>query len=121
MNRIKLLQSQGVKFTMIIPARGYSAGSYIFMMGDERIMYDGAKLMWHTITGQAKHDSRLFRNDEQKGVMLDLDNFVVQQFRNKFPHIKEEWIQSTFFNSGMTYMTALEAKLMGICTKIIKN
>ncbi len=117
-SRIKLLQSQGVKFTMIVPAKAYSAGSFIFMMGDERIMHSGAKLMWHTSYAQAKHSNKRVHPDAKKP-WLHCDNWIVEEFRKQFPHITEEWIQSTFFNSGPTWQTAIEAKLMGICTKIV--
>ena len=120
MNRIDTLQKQGVKFTTYITAHGQSAGSYIFMMGDERIMNNGAVTMWHTMTGQMKSAGK-YIPDNRRQYMLYMDEYVVNKFRERFPHIKEVWIQETFWNSGMSFMTATSAKLMGIATKIINN
>lgn len=117
-NRIETLQRQGVKFTMIVPGNAFSAGSYIFMMGDERIMYRGSYLMWHTISGQAKHDGRAIP-ESRKELLVGLDTYIVNKFKEQFPFITDEWVDSTFWNSGMTWQSALSAKLMGICTKII--
>jgi ATP-dependent protease ClpP protease subunit len=118
MNRIELLQSQGVKFTMIVPGKGFSAGSYIFMMGDERIMYRGSFLMWHTITGQAKFNEKTIA-ETHESLIRGLDEYVVGKFVELFPHITKEWVDSTFWNSGMTWQTAEQALLMGIATKIV--
>jgi len=118
MNRIETLQKQGVKFTTYIAGNGHSAGSYIFMMGDERLMNRGSVMMWHTITGQSKFDSKIIP-EQRREFLLYMDNYVVNKFRERFPHIKEEWIKETFWNSGMTFMTAKAAKHMGIATRIV--
>jgi len=120
MNWIEILQARGVKFTMIVPGHGFSAGSYMFMMGDERIMYRGSHLMWHTMSGQLKTDGTwwtipIYRH----GYMLGMDKYVVGMFTKRFPHLTDEWVESTFWNSGMTFMSAEQALLMGIATKII--
>ena len=120
MNRIETLQKQGVKFTTYITGHGHSAGSYIFMMGDERIVNNGSVMMWHTMNGQLKHDNRKIP-EERQAYMLYMDEYVVNKFRERFPHIKEEWIKETFWDSGMSFMTATSAKLMGIATKIVNN
>ena len=120
MNRIETLQKQGVKFTTYITGHGHSAGSYIFMMGDERIVNNGSVMMWHTMNGQLKHDNRKIP-EERQAYMLYMEEDVVNKFGEGFPHIKEEWIQETFWNSGMSFMTATSAKLMGIATKIVNN
>lgn len=118
MNRIEILQAEGVRFKMIVPGNGFSAGSYIFMMGDERIMYRGAQLMWHTITGQMKSVGRVIP-EESRQMSLNLDMYVVEKFEELFPYITKEWIHHAFWNSGMTWMTSEQALLMGIATKII--
>ena len=121
MNRIIMLKKQGVKFTMIVGGHGFSAGAYIFMMGDERIMYRGSNLMWHMMKGQMQTDGNWNRVtiQERKSMLERMDNFVVNTFRKQFPHIKEVWIQETFWNSGMSWMTCEQALLMGIATKIM--
>lgn len=119
-NWIEILQARGVKFTMIVPGNGFSAGSYMFMMGDERIMYRGSHLMWHTITGQIKSDGNWWKIPTSRhGFMLGMDKYIVGMFTKRFPHITDEWVESTFWNSGMTFMSAEQALLMGIATKII--
>jgi ATP-dependent protease ClpP protease subunit len=118
MNRIEILQDQGVKFRFIVPAKAFSAGAYMFMMGDERIMHRGSQLMWHTMTGQSDHD-KVFVKEDSVILRKNWDNFVYDKFRELFPHLDKVWVDEIFWNSGMSWMTAEQALLMGIATKII--
>lgn len=121
MNHIKMLQQEhGFRFTMIVTGGAHSAGSYLFMMGDERIIYRGGTLMWHTIFGQLNARDLWTRiNDEQREYIQLLDNFVVNTFKELFPYITDEWIDETFWNTDMTWMTAEEALKLGIATRIL--
>ena len=122
MNRIDTMQKAGVKFTMYITGHGFSAGSYIFMMGDERIMNRGSHLMWHTITGQIEADGKMYQLDKypsRKAMLIGMDQYVVGMFEKRFPHVTKEWVHSTFWNSGRTFQSAQSALLMGIATKIV--
>ena len=118
MTRMEQLQKQGVKFTTQIMGHGFSAGAYIFMMGDERIMGSGANLMWHTMTGQTKFDSRTIPASSIE-LVHNMDVWVVGMFMKRFPHIEMEWIYETFWNSGRTWQTAKSALQMGIATKVL--
>ena len=118
MTRMEQLQKQGVKFTTQIMGHGYSAGAYIFMMGDERILGSGANLMWHTMTGVAKESGRTIPADRIK-LISEMDHWVVGMFEKRFPHITKEWIQRAFWDENLTWMNAKEARLMGIATKVL--
>jgi ATP-dependent protease ClpP protease subunit len=117
-HRIKDLQKQGVKFTMIVKAKAFSAGSYLFMMGDERIMYNGSLLMWHTVNGKRVWYKKA--RSEERGVVFDtIDNFIVGEFEKKFPDIPKEKVNHWFWNTDLTWMTSTEALLWGIATQVI--
>jgi len=117
-HRMKELQAQGVTFTTIVGGKAFSAGSYIFMMGDRRIMYGGTNLMWHTVKGQFKIKGRAWPTD--RGVVIsNMDNFVVETFSQRFPDIDKKHIYEWFWNTDMTYMSATEALLWGIATEVI--
>ena len=118
MHHIKALQKEGVKFTMIVQTKAMSAGSYIFMMGDRRIMYGHTNLMWHTIQGQLLVKGK--KLDGTRGVVIkNLDDFVVSEFERRFPHIDKALINEWFWNTDMTYMGAMDALLYGIATDVI--
>jgi len=118
LHRINELQEQGVKFTMICQTKALSAGSYIFMMGDERIMYTGTSLMWHTVRGQFKKKGKAWSTE--KGIVItQLDNVVVGYFEKRFPHIDKALIYEWFWNTDTTYMGATEALLHGIATDVV--
>jgi ATP-dependent protease ClpP protease subunit len=118
LHHIKDMQRKGVKFTMIVQTKAMSAGAYMFMMGDKRIMYTGTSLMWHTIRGQFKKKKQDWST--VRGVVAaNLDNFVVSEFERRFPHIDKVHINEWFWNTDMTFMGATEALLWGIATDVI--
>jgi len=118
MTHMQRMQAKGVKFTTISLGNAFSAGAYIFMMGDERILGSGANLMWHTITGVAKESGRTIPADRIK-LISDMDHWVVGMFEKRFPNISKEWIQRAFWDENLTWMNAKEALLMGIATAVI--
>jgi ATP-dependent protease ClpP protease subunit len=119
MTRMAELQKQGVKFTTMVMGHGFSAGSYIFMMGDERIMGSGANLMWHTMSGVAKVTGRMIPQDRIK-MITEMDHWVVEMFEKRFPNIPKEWIQRAFWDENLTWMSAKEALFFGIATRVLK-
>jgi len=118
MSRMEQLQKQGVKFTTIVMGNAFSAGAYIFMMGDERIMGPGANLMWHTMTGAVEATGREVPKDRVK-LISDMDHWVVGMFEKRFPYITKVWIKEAFWYTNYTWMNAIEARLMGIATKVL--
>jgi ATP-dependent protease ClpP protease subunit len=53
MNMILEMKVEGHTFTTISYGRAMSAGTYIWLMGDTRILYSGTSLLWHDLMGQA--------------------------------------------------------------------
>ena len=120
MNRIKELKAKGVKFTTVVYAKAFSAGSYIFMMGDERVMYDGSMLMWHTMRGQLKHDNKWNYFDENRKKMFNIwDDFVTKAFGRELSMLSPLERQELMEDSGMSWMSARDAYLKGVATKVI--
>lgn len=54
MNYIRFMKSRGYRFRGTVFSHALSGGSYIFVMCDERIMYPGAQLMFHSLQIQYK-------------------------------------------------------------------
>jgi len=105
-------------YTLIILTNGGCGYNTVAIMNRiETLQKQGVKFTTY-ITGQAKFDSKIIK-EERREYLLYMDEYVVNKFRERFPHIKEEWIKETFWNSGMTFMTAKTAKLMGIATRIV--
>ena len=52
-NRIKAMKKTGVTFTTFTESKALSAGGFIFIHGDKRVVIRGASLMFHTMLQQA--------------------------------------------------------------------
>jgi ATP-dependent protease ClpP protease subunit len=52
-NRMHELKERGCTFTTTTYAKAFSAGAYLWLEGDNRVIYEGATLMFHTIMQQA--------------------------------------------------------------------
>lgn len=54
MTRINEMKKRNIKFTTVNSTKALSAGAYLFLMGDERIAYEGSTFMFHTMMQQVK-------------------------------------------------------------------
>lgn len=118
-NRIEELKKRGVTFTTETYGWASSAGSYLFLMGDERIAHSGAEFLWHTMemANSHKHD---MLPPSQKSSYERMDRYVTQKFRD-VTGISEQLIRYFLYNKNQRaiYMSAEEAKFYGIVTKLV--
>jgi ATP-dependent protease ClpP protease subunit len=123
MQRIEEMQSRGIKVITETYSKGYSAGSFIFAMGDVRIMHPGSSLMWHTITGQAYADGRedaLKSNPAHYNLLTQMDHHVINKMKEKHPQVGDDVWNYLLLNSGMSFMFPEAACDLGIATTCIQ-
>ena len=111
-NRILELKAKGVRFTTETYSTASSAGSYIFMMGDERIMHKGSVLMWHTMEAQGGH--------RYKEWQKRCDNFIRKMFK-RITGFSDKLVHAWLDSGKAQWMSCETAYNVGIATKIISN
>jgi ATP-dependent protease ClpP protease subunit len=84
-NRIHELKKKGCFFETRVYSSAMSAGSYIWLEGDRRVIYEGATLMFHTMLQQLTPDRKeQIREDGKARVisMLErLDRYIAKRFK----------------------------------------
>lgn len=127
MNRIAELRNKG--FIITTEAYGYtlSGGVFIFIMGDIRIIHNGASIMFHG-SGVNKYKKR----DSLRTLVLtgksDLEQHVIDSFQlidNKYKKelleqtlMTEEDIKKWMYTLNYNFMSAKEAIRLGIATEL---
>jgi ATP-dependent protease ClpP protease subunit len=130
-NRILDLKDRGCTITTIVQGQALSAGTYIFMMGDERIAYEGATFMTHLILQQRPraYANEMRKSSREAAVKISqverMDRYIEARFRKVvgdkmsekaiqyFLHgTKEEDIKSQYFSARTAYN-------MGVATQFI--
>jgi ATP-dependent protease ClpP protease subunit len=126
-NRIEELQTQGAHITTEIIGYGFSAGSFFFLLGDERIVHKGAILMFHGAgmqQGFTRMDAKKACNTEGQETLCDvltmLDDNVFNLLRNK-TFMEEKDIQHWMYHEDFNFMSAEEAYKLNVATTIICN
>lgn len=126
MQRIMELQRQGVKITTEVYSKAYSAGAFIFMMGDTRIMHESSTLMWHTMIGQMTHDYREFPSSpksklfDTKEMMVGLDEWVFERTKMVMPNVDPMTLETMLLYSGMTFLMAETANELGMVDELVR-
>jgi ATP-dependent protease ClpP protease subunit len=120
MNRMAEMQNNGIKFTTTIYGAGMSAGTYIWLMGDERIVHEGATLMFHSMIAQLGEYQRqsLQESDPVKYNMLErVDGYIADRLRDVgwTESAIEHWMEG----GKMQFMSAETAYNIGLATKYV--
>jgi len=130
-NRILDLKDRGCTFTTIVQAKAFSAGGYIFLMGDERIVYEGSFLMYHTMMQQATKATvkraRAFNRDIaiKTSMIESMDEYIEARFRKVVgDRMSENTIQYFLHgtkeeDTSAQFMSALTAFNTGVATHYI--
>ena len=120
MNRMLEMQREGVTFTTVTYGAAMSAGTYIFMMGDERIIHEGAYLLFHTIQAQAP--AHIWANVDPKirNMVESWDNYIRRQFQ-KVTGMSDKSVHYWMDSGESQPMSALTAYNVGVATKYIPN
>ena len=129
-NRIKAMKKNGVTFTTFTETKAFSAGGYIFLMGDRRVIVDGAHLMFHTMMQQMEDwqaEQARKTNPSTIAMIEGMDEWIGQRFRevtgctetvaNYF--LKGEMPDGSRVAEGAQFMSALTAYNMNIATHYI--
>lgn len=129
-NRILDLKDRGCTITTIAQGQALSAGSYIFLMGDERIAYEGASFMTHTMVQQnLKSVTEEARENRGKAIRISqverMDRFIEARFRKVVGNkCSEKMIQYLLYgtkdeDTKDQYFSALTAYNIGVATQFI--
>lgn len=123
-NRIQYLQSQGAHITTEIIGYGMSAGTVVFLLGDERIVHTGAVLMLHgagvTAYGErygCKSDFPDTAPDGMKEVLCMVDANFKELLLEK-TDLTDEEVDKWLYGQDFNYMTAQEAFDLNLATTI---
>lgn len=124
MSRIKELQLEGVKIDTEVYSKAYSAGFFIWLMGQERIMHEGATLMVHTMRAQAEYTYKRAAEDliplERYRLFELLDEKVVELAMTVLKDIPcPETLRTALLYTGMTWVSAQEAYELEWATQYI--
>ena len=117
-NRIRELQKRGVTFTTKLYGCGMSAGSFIFMLGNERIVYEDATLMFHTTRAQMSEFEWANMPPVLRTTMERWDN----RFRSilkKLTGMSDKSVAYWMDGGKAQFMSAKTAYNVGIATKYI--
>jgi ATP-dependent protease ClpP protease subunit len=123
-NRIQELQAQGAYITTETYGIAFSAGSYLFLTGDERIIHSGAGLMFHgcglTSYG-TRVDQRKLMNEGDKPDQMDMYDLlsdVDENFVNLLRRagLEDNEIRDWMFGSDNNFMNWRDAVELNIAT-----
>ena len=89
MNRMREMQREGITFTTKIYGIGMSAGTYIWLMGNDRVVYEGSSLLFHSIESQM--------NDYQIEMTEEKDPSAMAMIRRM-----DEWVKDRLRSMGMS-------------------
>lgn len=131
MNRIEELKRRGCTFTTEVYGKAFSAGAYLFLMGDERIVHENASLMFHSMMQQvtdAQAAQGRVTHPSTVAMIERLDRAVGKRFRevaNAGEETADYFLNGYPDDSGVLegaqYMSALTAYNIGVATDYINN
>lgn len=122
--RIVELQRQGVYITTEVYSKAYSAGAYIWMMGDHRIMHQGSQLMWHTMEGQYLNDRKELPSsygDDRTEMFELLDANIYRLTQRQMNLVDPMTLETMLLYTGMTFMDADQARELNMLTEYVDN
>lgn len=126
MNRIADLQRQGAVITTEVLGMGLSGGALLFIMGDNRIIHDGAVLMFHSAgfvwSGERMNAKKLYKTGNPDMMpsgdflsMLD-DRFAK---RMKELGLTDKEVEDWLYHEDANFMNAAEALELNLANGLI--
>ena len=124
MSRITELQKRGITFRTEVYSKAYSAGAFIWMMGDHKVMHRGSSLMWHTMAGQGYNDGKelpgAYGEDRQE-MFEGMDNWVADQTAQHLPFMDPMTRETMLWYTGMTFVMAEDAFKLRMVDELVDN
>lgn len=126
LNRIQDLQRQGAHVTTEVYGAAQSAGAYVFLAGDTRIIHSGAQLLYHgagiMFAGERMDVKKMIEEGEPRNLpmtehMTWADEMVMQMFRDKTT-LTEKDIQHWMYFEDYNMMSSEEAFEINVATEI---
>ena len=120
MNRIMELKRQGVTFTTRTYGAAMSAGTYIFLMGDERIVHEAATLMFHSVQAQADTYQWANVDPRTQSMIIRWDNFIRTRLKET-TGMSDRSVKYWMDGGKSQYMSAETAFNVNVATDYINN
>lgn len=118
LNRINELKRRGVTFTTEAYGAAMSAGSFIFMLGDERIIHADGTLMFHTIQSQQSKSAWENIPPEVRNMMERWDNRF-RKLLKKITGMSDKSVDFWMDGGKAQFMCGKTAYNVGVATKYI--
>ena len=120
MNRMQEMQREGVTFTTVVYGAAMSAGTYVFMMGDERIMHESSSLLFHTMQAQTAAYAWANADPKIRNMIEGWDNDIRKRFK-KVTGMSDKSVRYWMDSGKAQPMSALTAYNVGLATKYIPH
>ena len=118
-NKIKEMKKRGIKFTTEAYGLAASAGAYLFLMGDKRIIHEGASMMWHTVEAQLRaRGIWTYAPDWAKAMIKLCDNFIRKHFQEE-TGMSDNSVAYWLDGGMQQWMSAKTAYNVGIATELV--
>lgn len=121
MSRILELQKKGTKFTTVVYTKAASAGSFIWMLGDHRVMHSGSYLMFHTLQAERDAGEKSALPNVRLPQFQGMDEFVIRHTIKAFPNVDPMTLETMLRYSGMTFIMAEDCYKLGMVDELITN
>jgi len=122
-SRMIELQKQGVSFTTESYTKAYSAGAFIWMMGNQRVLHRGSQLMFHLMEAQAVRGGKMLPGayGQDRTEMFEmLDGNMYKWATEALPGMDPMTRDTMLLYSGMTFFDAKTAKELGIFFTLVE-
>ena len=122
MNRMREMQREGHTFTTINYGAAMSAGTYIWLMGDKRIAYEGSTFLFHGAIAQMNSINRVIAEENHPkayNTMVRMDKWIEDRLVSLGMTRK---MADFWLNSGPAqFMSAETAWNTGLATEYVKT
>jgi ATP-dependent protease ClpP protease subunit len=128
-NRMVEMQKTGVTFTTKVYGKAMSAGAYLFLMGDKRVVYEGSSLMFHTMLQQTnKYQEDAAEKDRQDSITMNhikkMDSYIAKRFKEVVQCSEsgascDYWLYGEEDELKAQFMSATTAYNIGVATDFI--
>ena len=114
-NVLERIKKQGVKVTTVANSGAYSAGFYIFIVGDERRAYRNTTFLPHY--GSSGDIAFSERDKKETRKETDRSNRMAKNLIKKYTNVNDKTIKEWWNNE--VYLTVTQGKKYGFVDKII--
>lgn len=120
MNHLMEMKRHGVEFETRNYAMAMSAGSYMFLLGDKRVAYEGSMFMWHTVRSQIDDYEWDSFHYTTKWFINQIDNWIRKRFK-ELTGMSDASVKYWLDGGKAQFMSAETAYNVGIATHYVPS